>query len=149
MRRMNTDGAATVKGRAAVVLASVLMILSFIVLDNFPDLAVFFLIAGVIITGITLFALKRQIENEMSRMQEAKRTECTRTERADGSVIGVSAAIAIPDTELPIAEIPEIEELAVRILTTEDLAVEAPYEEADDKMDNGKPYVAPSYDLFD
>ena len=149
MRRLNTDGATIVKRRAAIVVASLLMILLFIALDNVPDLAVFCLIAGAIMTGTTLFALKRQIENEITRAQEAKRAEHTRAERKDSLVIEAPAVMAIPGPDFSAADPLDLEELAAGILSTEDLVSMASSEEAGSKADNGKPYVAPSYDLFD
>ena len=154
MRRMNKEGAAIVRGRAAMVLVGVLMMLLFVMLDNMPDFAVLFLIAGVVITGIALFALKRQIENEMSHIQEAKRAERTLAERTRAEYtrnpkLEAPAAIIVHGIELPAMATLEIEELAAEILTIEDLAAEAPCGEEGDKTYIYKPYVAPSYDLFD
>lgn len=159
MRRLSAEVTTFVKRRAALIILSVLMIALFVALDYLPDLALLFLIAGVVIAGLTLFALKRQIESEMSRIQEETRAKRERAERAraertraksaDTPIIEAPAALVIPDIEMPTAATLEIGELAAEILTIDDLVIAAPREETNEKADIFKPYVAPSYDLFD
>ena len=150
------------KGRTAIFGEIAVMIFALIALDFMPKLALYFLVAGIAAVTISSVLLKRQIERLMSRIpgiprasRVSRASQVSRASRTppgfpsanDGLAVvnPIDAAQETPDVEKLIVEATQIEKLAVETLNIEELAAEAAVSEK--RLE--KPYVAPSYDLFD
>jgi len=138
------------KVRAALFGEIAVMAFALIILDFMPNLALFFLAAGIAVVVIMTLLLKRQIEHQMSqvsRMPRVPRTPPGAPSANSGApdVDLGEAAWEIPDIEELVVEAQRIEDLAVETLNIDEIAAEAKIEE----MRPEKPYVAPSFDLFD
>jgi len=129
-----------VRGRALQVIVGLLMVFVFVMLDRMPGLAICFLGIGIATVVIAALALKRQIDDGKSHVTEDPCVAIART-----SSVAATEFVEISSSEDFLLEAQMIEELAAKTLEIEGLTKEVHMEIGGSR----KPYIPPTYDLFD